>query len=218
MTTWNYIIGNEKDFEGAPDWATHRMFNSVDGKMTHHNQAFTSGIEEGALWETCDGKKLGAHIIMPKNWYTIAQREPVESPQWVYYFGTPEMFARMSEDVTHLFRNKQTGVITGVGIRESAACLLDTTKEIIGHRGLVTDAAPIATNDNINHPLRYTKGDIECIDAIKAATVGKTGIEAVDVGHVIRYLWRYEEKDGLESVKKAEWYIKHLINELENNK
>lgn len=70
-------------------------------------------------------------------------------------------------------------------------------------------------NDNINHPLRYTKGDIECIDAIKAATVGKTGIEAVDVGHVIRYLWRYEEKDGLESVKKAEWYINHLIKELE---
>jgi hypothetical protein len=22
MTTWNYIIGSEKDFEGAPDWAT----------------------------------------------------------------------------------------------------------------------------------------------------------------------------------------------------
>ena len=81
---------------------------------------------------------------------------------------------------------------------------------------LVSEKYP--EHDNINHPLRYTKGDIECIDAIKAATVGKTGIEAVDVGHVIRYLWRYEEKDGLESVKKAEWYIKHLINELESNK
>lgn len=80
---------------------------------------------------------------------------------------------------------------------------------------IIAQREPVATNDNINHPLRYTKGDIECIDAIKAATVGKTGIEAVDVGHVIRYLWRYEEKDGLESVKKAEWYIKHLINELE---
>lgn len=71
-------------------------------------------------------------------------------------------------------------------------------------------------DDNINHPLRYTKGDVECIDAIKAATVGKTGIEAVDVGHVIRYLWRYEEKDGLESVKKAQWYIEHLIKQLES--
>lgn len=83
---------------------------------------------------------------------------------------------------------------------------------------IIAQREPVVTNDNINHPLRYTKGDIECIDAIKAATVGKTGIEAVDVGHIIRYLWRYEEKDGLESVKKAEWYIKHLINELESNK
>ena len=69
--------------------------------------------------------------------------------------------------------------------------------------------------DMVNHPSHYTQGGIECIDAITAATVGKTGIEAVDVGHVIHYLWRYEEKDGLESVKKAEWYIKHLIKELE---
>ena len=68
--------------------------------------------------------------------------------------------------------------------------------------------------DNINHPLRYTKGGVECIDAIKAATVGKTGIEAVDVANVIKYLWRYEEKNGLEDVKKAEWYIKHLIKQL----
>ena len=132
--------------------------------------------------------------------------------QYVYHLGTPEMFARMSENVTHLFRSKLTGVITGVDIEISGEWFKDTAKELIGHR-VVT-----VTNDNINHPLRYTKGDIECIDAIKAATVGKTGIEAVDVGHVIRYLWRYEEKDGLESVKKAEWYIKHLIKELESNK
>ena len=139
--------------------------------------------------------------------------------QYVYHLGTPEMFAGMSEGVTHLFRNKLNGIVKGICLPDVIATYsarLD--QELIAQRERVTDAAPAVTNDNINHPLRYTKGDIECIDAIKAATVGKTGIEAVDVGHVIRYLWRYEEKDGLESVKKAEWYIKHLINELENNK
>lgn len=214
MATWNYIIGSEKDFEGAPDWATHRMFNSVDGKMTRGNQAFTSGTEKGALWETCDDAKLRANIIVPKNWYTIAQREPVESPQWVYYFGTPEMFARMSEGVTHLFRNKLSGVITGVGIRESGACFMDTTKELIGHRG-DHSVSPAVTNDVVNHPSHYTQGGIECIDAITAATVGKTGIEAVCVANVVKYLWRYEEKNGLEDVKKARWYLERLINELE---
>ena len=69
-------------------------------------------------------------------------------------------------------------------------------------------------NDVVNHPPHYTQGGIECIDAIKAATVGKTGIEAVCVANVVKYLWRYEEKNGLEDVKKARWYLKRLISEL----
>lgn len=69
--------------------------------------------------------------------------------------------------------------------------------------------------DNVNHPFHYTRGGIECIDALKAATVGKTGIEAVCVANVIKYLFRYENKNGLEDVRKAQWYINHLIQELE---
>lgn len=70
--------------------------------------------------------------------------------------------------------------------------------------------------DVVNHPSHYTKGNIECIDAIDSATVGKTGIEAVAVANVIKYLWRYEEKGGLESVRKAQWYLNKLISELES--
>lgn len=75
--------------------------------------------------------------------------------------------------------------------------------------------------DNVNHPSHYCQGGIECIDALKAAIVGKTGIEAVCVANVIKYLWRYEEKNGLEDVNKAQWYINRLIQELseaESNK
>ena len=69
--------------------------------------------------------------------------------------------------------------------------------------------------DMVNHPVHYTQGGIECIDALKAATVSKTGIEAVCTANVIKYLWRYEEKNGIEDVKKARWYIDRLIKELE---
>lgn len=72
--------------------------------------------------------------------------------------------------------------------------------------------------DNVNHPKHYTQGGIECIDAIKAATVGKSGIEAVCVANVVKYLWRYEEKNGVEDVKKARWYLERLISELESVK
>lgn len=70
--------------------------------------------------------------------------------------------------------------------------------------------------DMVNHPYHYTQGGIECIDALKAATVNKTGIEAVCTANAIKYLWRYEEKNGIEDVKKARWYIDRLIKELEN--
>lgn len=71
--------------------------------------------------------------------------------------------------------------------------------------------------DMVNHPKHYTQGGIECIDALKAATVGKRGIEAVCVANVIKYLWRYEEKNGVEDVRKAKWYIERLLKELEES-
>ena len=71
--------------------------------------------------------------------------------------------------------------------------------------------------DMVNHPQHYTQGGIECIDALKAATVGKRGIEAVCVANVIKYLWRYEEKNGIEDVRKAKWYVERLLKELEES-
>ena len=69
--------------------------------------------------------------------------------------------------------------------------------------------------DMVNAPPHYNQAGIECIDAIAAATSGKTGIEAVCVANVIKYLWRYELKNGVEDVKKARWYLDRLIGELE---
>ncbi len=67
--------------------------------------------------------------------------------------------------------------------------------------------------DNIN-PDHYKSGKIECINALEAATVNKTGIEAICTANAIKYLWRYENKNGLEDVKKAQWYINKLIEVL----
>lgn len=74
-----------------------------------------------------------------------------------------------------------------------------------------------AEKDNVNHPNHYNQGKVECIDALESATIGKSGIEAVCVANVIKYLWRYEEKNGLEDVKKAQFYLNRLLATLENN-
>jgi len=71
--------------------------------------------------------------------------------------------------------------------------------------------------DNIN-PSHYQNGKVECIDALESATVNKTGIEAICVANTVKYLWRYEDKNGLEDVKKAQWYLEKLIKHLENVK
>jgi len=64
--------------------------------------------------------------------------------------------------------------------------------------------------DNIN-PQHYRQGKIECIDAIESATMNKKGLDAVATANVIKYLWRCEEKGGLEDMKKAKWYLERMI-------
>lgn len=75
----------------------------------------------------------------------------------------------------------------------------------------ISDAKP----EMVQHPAHYNQGNVECIDAMAAATVNKCGIEAVCVSNVIKYLWRYEAKNGLEDVKKAQFYLNRLVDELE---
>lgn len=71
-------------------------------------------------------------------------------------------------------------------------------------------------NEKINHPAHYCQGGIECIDAIEAATTNLTGIEAVCTANVIKYIWRWKEKNGAEDLRKAEWYLKRLTQIVEN--
>ena len=73
---------------------------------------------------------------------------------------------------------------------------------------------PITPKETISHPTHYTQGKVECIDAIESATVRKKGFEAYCVGNVIKYLWRYEQKGGKESVEKAKWYLERLLEKM----
>jgi hypothetical protein len=72
--------------------------------------------------------------------------------------------------------------------------------------------------DNVNHPSHYTQGKIECIDAIEESTKGLLGIAAVCVANVIKYIWRYKFKNGIEDLKKARWYLDKLIDHEEQIK
>ena len=68
-------------------------------------------------------------------------------------------------------------------------------------------------NDNVNHPLHYNQAGIECLDAIAAAT--SDGYEYYLQGNIIKYLWRYRYKNGIEDLKKAQFYLDKLIKNKE---
>ena len=68
----------------------------------------------------------------------------------------------------------------------------------------------LRNNDNVNKPAHY-QGKVECIDAIESAVEGLEGIEAVCTANVIKYVWRWKKKNGIEDLRKASWYLNKLI-------
>lgn len=70
----------------------------------------------------------------------------------------------------------------------------------------------IHLSDAVN-PDHYKQGSVECIDALAAATVNLSGLDAVCTANAIKYLWRWKQKNGVEDLKKAQWYIDRLIHE-----
>ena len=69
----------------------------------------------------------------------------------------------------------------------------------------------------VSHPSHYqSKCGLEVIDVVEAFTDGLEGIEACDTGNIIKYMCRWKHKNGIQDLKKARWYLEHLINYIEN--
>lgn len=71
-------------------------------------------------------------------------------------------------------------------------------------------------NDPVNHPGHYCKGGIECIDAIRAS-MSAEAFRGFLKGNIMKYVFRYEVKNGIEDLKKAQWYLNRLVGECEKD-
>ena len=69
---------------------------------------------------------------------------------------------------------------------------------------------------NAINPQHYQKGGVECIDAIEASMT-EEAFKGFLKGNCIKYLYRYENKNGAEDLKKAQWYLSRLLTVLDNN-
>jgi hypothetical protein len=59
-------------------------------------------------------------------------------------------------------------------------------------------------------PSHYTDGSIECIEAIEAQLT-REEYRGYLKGNIAKYVWRENHKGGVESLKKAQWYLDKLV-------
>lgn len=72
------------------------------------------------------------------------------------------------------------------------------------------------TNDKmVSHPDHYKSGKYEVIDIIDEFTKDLSGTEAVCTANAIKYILRWKKKNGIQDVKKAIWYLQHLVDKEE---
>ena len=73
------------------------------------------------------------------------------------------------------------------------------------------------TDEMVSHPNHYQSDyGLEVIDVIEAFTDSLTGMDAVDTANILKYVCRWKKKNGVQDLKKAKWYLEHLIPYEEN--
>jgi hypothetical protein len=87
-----------------------------------------------------------------------------------------------------------------------------TTTEIKLAKKNIQELKKLTTTeeDVVNHPVHYNRGKIEVLDFIRDQDAPYLA------GQVLKYICRYRFKNGLEDLKKAEFYLKRLIKETED--
>lgn len=74
------------------------------------------------------------------------------------------------------------------------------------------------SESRVAHPAHYqTSNGLETIDVMEAFTEDMAGYEAVCTSNVLKYICRWKKKNGLEDLRKAEWYLKRLIEHIESS-
>lgn len=121
-------------------------------------------------------------------------------------------------EVTGIFRNYKgeeiAVAITGDG--------LSSHSQIVISKGCYTFVKPVVKEDKpkqepenkpdlVNHPSHYETGKFECIDVMEEA-LGRDVVKGFCIGNSFKYLYRAKRKNGLEDLKKAQWYLNRVIS------
>lgn len=88
--------------------------------------------------------------------------------------------------------------------------------EVVTLPYITTAIDTIEKDPIVNKPEHYqTRFGFETIDVMAAFTEELKGMQAIDTAQVIKYITRWSKKDGLRDLKKARYYLEHLISVVE---
>ena len=74
----------------------------------------------------------------------------------------------------------------------------------------------IKMGDNVNHPDHYQNiAGVEAIDILNDVVKDLPGKQAAMLWNTLKYLLRFQKKNGLEDLKKAQNYLQWLIDDIE---
>lgn len=119
------------------------------------------------------------------------------------------------EEATDLTNSGMKGCCANYGLTDvcpKGGCL-ECWEEVYDGGPEIAQIMWESASDPVNHPAYYTAGGIECIDAITAAlSCQEDPVAAWLTGQVIKYLWRWPLKNGVEDLRKARFYLDRLIS------
>lgn len=99
----------------------------------------------------------------------------------------------------------------------TCGCTFDIEEKYCKENG---DSQLEPSKDMVNKPSHYHKNGIDVIGYLEQhfpKTASATVSEGFFIGNVIKYVSRYKEKNGLEDLEKAKFYLNKLL-ELEQPK
>ena len=79
---------------------------------------------------------------------------------------------------------------------------------------LMWEAMP-TDQSSVNHPSHYNKGKYECLD-VMIDVFGKEAVQTFCLLNSFKYVWRSKQKNGMEDIQKANFYLKKY-EELSDN-
>lgn len=105
-------------------------------------------------------------------------------------------------------QNKETEEIVSSGEVEAT---IDLSNSEFAHLRQSNDVQQRKRNDMVNSPSHYNQGKIEAIVIIEQIASAYPIKVALSIGNTVKYLIRAPFKNGVEDLKKAQWYLNRAI-------